>query len=718
MFMVADLLCYEGESSRTIRIIWLATNGHAFVIDVNDTKALPEAVELSLLLDDVKQERARLLKEDPFVVVAAEGTFSDARVSRREKAWAAIEPLLDQKPDIFVPQRRGQLVKAREAAGFGSRVVIYDYLRLFWQRGMNKNALLADFENCGGPGKTRESTSDKKRGRPKVYGDLDGVNITKEIRQTFQLSVDRFYATSEKFSKKGAYEYMIKKFFTNKRVDLETGLVVHTPQEEYVATGMPSYDQFIYWVDKDNCTPVVRRKRMGATRYDKDLRGLLGTATAETWGPGSRFQIDATIADVFLVSRLDRRRIIGRPVIYVVIDVFSRMIVGLYVGLEGPSWIGAMMALANTAEDKVAFCKRFGRVITHDEWPCDQLPATLLGDGGEIASELVSALLTNFNIVVETAAPYRADWKGIVERRFRLLPAAYKPFVPGYIDVDYRARGGTDYRFDAVLDIDDFTRVLIECALFFNNEYELTRYDRDRSVAADRVPPIPIDLWEWGRTHRSGALRSFPHDLVKFSLMPVAPATVTELGLRFKGSYYTTPKALEERWFDRARQQGRWEVPVSYDTRDFDRLWVHDPKSSKRYAIASLTDRSRAHKHLTLSEIQQQEQLAKHDSANRRLDQQMAKADFMGNVESIVDKAKAKTELAVDGSTLDVKNIRSNRAQEKASIREAEAFRPGQIASSKPFAEIVQFPSRSPADVVDYSEPSIAELLGDEEAPR
>lgn len=718
MFLVADLLRYEGETSRTIRILWLAPSGHAFTINVHEPKALPEAIELSLLMDDIKHERARLLKEDPFVVLAADDTLSEARVSRRDRAWAAIEPLLYQKPDIFLPNRRARLVKERATAGFGSRVVIYDYLRLYWQRGLTKNSLLADFPNCGKPGETRESKPDKKRGRPKAYGDLDGVNITKELRQTFQLSVDRFYATSERFSKQGAYDRMIKEFFSNKRIDHESGLIVHSPKDEYAATGMPTYDQYLYWVDKDNCAPTLRRKRMGATRYDKDLRGLLGTATAETWGPGSRYQIDATIADVYLVSRLDRRRIIGRPVIYVVIDVFSRMIVGLYVGLEGPSWIGAMMALANTAEDKVAFCKRFGRVITHDEWPCDQLPATLLGDGGEIASSLISALLTNFNIVVETAASYRADWKGIVERRFRLLPAAYKPFVPGYIEVDFRARGGTDYRFDAVLDIDDFTRVLIECALYFNNEYELTKYDKDRSVAADRVPSIPIDLWDWGRTHRSGALRSFPHDLVKFFLMPVAKAKVTELGLRFMGNYYTTSKAVQERWFDRARQQGRWEVPVSYDTRDLDRICVHDPKSASRYAVASLTDRSRAHKHLTLCELQQQEQLAKHDTANRKLDQQMAKADFIGNVENIVANAEAKTASAVDGSALDVKNIRSNRAEERASNRENEAFRLGQSAPSTPSAEIVPFPGRPPLAVDDYSEPGIAELLGDEEQPR
>ena len=77
-------------------------------------------------------------------------------------------------------------------------------------------------------------------------------------------------------------------------------------------------------------------------------------------GPGDRFQIDATSADIYLVSRFNRHRIVGRPTIYVVVDVFSGMIVGLYVGFEYPSWLGAMMALVNAATDKVDWCRQYG----------------------------------------------------------------------------------------------------------------------------------------------------------------------------------------------------------------------------------------------------------------------------------------------------------------------------------------------------------------------
>ena len=74
-------------------------------------------------------------------------------------------------------------------------------------------------------------------------------------------------------------------------------------------------------------------------------------------GPGSLYQIDATKDDIYLVSRTDRNRIIGRPVVYLVQDVFSRLIAGIAVTLEGPSWLGAMLALENTASDKTPFAK-------------------------------------------------------------------------------------------------------------------------------------------------------------------------------------------------------------------------------------------------------------------------------------------------------------------------------------------------------------------------
>ena len=92
------------------------------------------------------------------------------------------------------------------------------------------------------------------------------------------------------------------------------------------------------------------------------------------------------------------------------------MITGIYVGLEGPSWIGAMMALDNMIADKVEYCREYGIEISEEQWPCRHLPEIIIADRGEFEGYNVENLINNLNIKIENTSPYRGDLKGIVER--------------------------------------------------------------------------------------------------------------------------------------------------------------------------------------------------------------------------------------------------------------------------------------------------------------
>ncbi|GAA0752017.1 hypothetical protein [Clostridium sartagoforme] len=122
---------------------------------------------------------------------------------------------------------------------------------------------------------------------------------------------------------------------------------------------IPTYNQFYYWFKKSQDIKKDIILRESTKELNLKYRPLTSNSTMETDGPGTRFQIDATIADIYLVSSLNKKRIIGRPIVYAIIDVFSRLITGIYVGLEGPSWVGAMMALDNMISDKVEFCEQY-----------------------------------------------------------------------------------------------------------------------------------------------------------------------------------------------------------------------------------------------------------------------------------------------------------------------------------------------------------------------
>lgn len=711
MLLKNDLLKYLGPNAHTIRLLWLhPTQPAAFVIDAYEPKALPEFVQLQLLQSDLQSGLSKLLTADPFLSIANDTTMPELRKKRRDKAWAIVADLVADEPNIYYASHRSQRIIECVKGGLATKSTMYAYLRRYWQRGQTPNALLPDYANSGGRGKRRQASTNTKLGRPRKLGNLPGLNVTEDLRKVFRVAVARYYTTQIKFTLRGAYDQMIKDFFCERTVDVETGRVVHKPSANYSISGLPSFGQFNYWLEEDHDRLEIKRERLRPRIYDKDLRGLLGTSTAETWGPGSRYQIDATVADVYLVSRMDRTKIIGRPILYIVIDVFSRMIVGMYVGLEGPSWVGAMMALANTVADKQSFCKANGMQIASEDWPCHHLPAILLGDRGEIEGPTIETLINNFGVAVENAAAYRGDWKGIVEQRFRLIPSKFKPYVPGYIDVDYRARGGKDYRLDAVLDLDQFTRIIIECVLYYNNHHELKRYDKDHELAADGVLAVPIDLWEWGIANRSGSLRHYPEEMVRFSLLPTAEATVTLNGIRLLGSFYTCARTLEERWFDRARQSGTWKVKVSYDPRDLDEIYLHVPHATLQFDICTRTERSRAYQQMSLWEITRQQDFEKHDSAKRQPRQQLAAADLSSNIENIVSEAvKQKSNSSTQSAASRTKNIRVHRAEEKQANRKAETFR---FARSKTLpaksSDVFPFPGRV-AD--DYSEPDITEIL-------
>ncbi|MCO7034779.1 DDE-type integrase/transposase/recombinase, partial [Vibrio paracholerae] len=149
--------------------------------------------------------------------------------------------------------------------------------------------------------------------------------------------------------------------------------------------------------------------------------------------PGSRFEIDATIADIYLVSDSNRSWIVGRPVVYVVVDVFSRLIVGLYIGFENPSYVAAIQALQTAMTDKVALCHQYGIEIEAQDWPAIGLPDAILADRGELLGSQIESLEKSFSVRVENTPPYRGDAKGIVERNFKTIQADFTPFAPGVV---------------------------------------------------------------------------------------------------------------------------------------------------------------------------------------------------------------------------------------------------------------------------------------------
>jgi hypothetical protein len=274
---------------------------------------------------------------------------------------------------------------------------------------------------------------------------------------------------------------------------------------------------------------------------------------------------------------LRRTRIIGRPVIFIVRDVFSRMIVGFYICLEGPNWTGLRMALQSAMMDKVEFCRRFGRVITADEWPCAHRPETIFGDRGpaELLSKHADFLFNSFAIRADNAAPSRPDWKPVVERFFRTMNDKGVHWQPGAVH-GARSRGEPDSRLEAIHTLESFNRLFLEIVLHYNNHTWLEHYNAPEDVLYDEVPLVPIELWKWGVENRGAPRPVASFDDVRRSLTRKYEATVTPDGLHVPGLdlLYTCDRAVEEEWFDLQRGRRRPRVEMGIDDRDVSEAYI------------------------------------------------------------------------------------------------------------------------------------------------
>lgn len=224
--------------------------------------------------------------------------------------------------------------------------------------------------------------------------------LPQEHEKKIASALSKYYYSPKKRSLKTTYEMMLLKYYRN--------------EQRMIVPDHPTYGQFLYYYRKNR--DVVRKliSREGIGEYQKNARPLLGKGDAGITTIGY-FEIDATVADIYVVSRFDRKPI-GRPVLYVAIDIASRMIAGIYVGFE-ESAEAVLACLANAACDKVDFCKEHGISITADMWPSKGLPGTIYTDrGSDFASFRVKELCSTFNMEITTLPPYRPDLKGYAKR--------------------------------------------------------------------------------------------------------------------------------------------------------------------------------------------------------------------------------------------------------------------------------------------------------------
>ncbi|OUN03302.1 hypothetical protein B5G43_15405 [Flavonifractor sp. An92] len=276
--------------------------------------------------------------------------------------------------------------------------------------------------------------------------------------QMIERAIRRYYFGAKRLSLRSAYEMMLLEDYVGPDGRLDSDA--------------PTWSKFrhYYYGHRLHKDPQKIIAREGLTKYQRDHRPAWGSSAGWRTQPGS-YQMDATQADIYLVSRQERSIVVGRPYIYLAVDTATHLIAGVNIGFSCDE-TAVMACIEQATMDKVEYCARYGIEITPEQWPSVGMPTEIITDQGrEFFGPRMSEMCCRYGLEVLTLPPFRPDQKGCVEKSIDLLQKRYKPLLrgKGVIEDDAQERWATDYRMQATLDLDDFTRIVIHSILYLNS---------------------------------------------------------------------------------------------------------------------------------------------------------------------------------------------------------------------------------------------------------
>ncbi|MEG2403674.1 MAG: DDE-type integrase/transposase/recombinase [Oscillospiraceae bacterium] len=601
----------RSDTGLTVRVL-VCGEFTSFVVDCNTCKMpfqLPNEY-----LDTMEQ-----LPTEAYRVLFTDDELSQHQIEQRNKRWKSICELTE---DWFIVNKseRNQALKEMSVKYLVHAKTLQNYLWRYWV-GQSKNALIPQI-----------ALAEQKM----------TVKTLNQTQKNMRWALNKFYYTTKKQTLRTAYELLLKEKYCDAHGTL---------QEPY-----PSFWQFRYFFNcnRDPANEIISRE--GIKKYQRNFRSFTGDVRKMAPEIGS-YMTDATVADIYIVSRFSRK-VIGRPIIYTMVDVHSNMVTGLYVGLEGGK-NAVRLLMANAVMDKVSYCANFGIQIDNSQWPAKGMPKRILTDRGrEFLGEVMENLCEDFGTEIINLPAYRPDLKGPVEKMFDQLQNDYKPFLKGkgVIEDDFQERGAHDYRKDSTLDLQQFTEIVIRCVLYRNN-CVMPNYPRTADQILGEIPAIPNQLWAFSEERAECDVRFVDAERLSKALMSRAIGAITQRGLEIFGVRYQN-EMLKKR-FVRAGIKGREKVDVAYNPDDLTTVWLYE--NMEYIPVEIVQEQYRGRSLAELTQMYKQEKRINTDLQKVQLQERISLID---EIQSIAQQAQPTAPQSIG---LISKNVKKHRAAEQHS---------------------------------------------------
>lgn len=443
-----------------------------------------------------------------------------------------------------------------------------------------------------------------------------------QVQATYIKAIKRFHFSAKKPTLKETYVFMLSAYYTD--------------ADGQLRPGYPSWDSFrmFYYRKQFNKRPQAEIARNGLTNYQRNLRPLHGAQSVWQEAVGV-FQMDATIADIYLVEEYDRKEVMGRPNVYLAVDTASQLIAGVYVGMEQGEQ-SVLSCLVNAARDKVSFCREYGINISPEQWPNMGLPKRILIDRGwEFSGGRMDELCIRFGMEVERLPPFRPDCKGMVEKSFDLLQSQYKSILrgKGVIEPDVQERWAVDYRTQARLTLKEFTAVLLQCVVYLNSARVLENLSPDQLQAE----PTAVGLWQWCLQNGYSDMLAVSEEELRLLGLPRSEGRLTRTGLVFRGLRYLNFD-YDDACFAAGKYGGKT-VPLAYDEHSISQVFLI---SGQEFVPFELAPTHQRYGEMDFAEYVALRQKTARQKSRFKDNELHAKLILQKNIRKIVKKDKTK----------------------------------------------------------------------------
>ena len=302
----------------------------------------------------------------------------------------------------------------------------------------------------------------------------------------------------------------------------------------------PTYRQFAYYFNKHLSKQEIDLIKTSALEQKNNKRILESDSLYGVLGPGDMVEIDACEADISLVSAINPSQTIGRPIVYFMIDVYSRVILAMSVSFDNNSMLGLTNLFLNLADDKQKYCEHYGITYTNkDIWPSNIIPNKVRVDrGAEFRSKQFEKICKDLDMERILVLPGCGSLKGVVEQSFRQLHTKQNIHLEKHGLIE--KRHDSKHHETATLNIEEYTKMVIGFVLT-HNQHCLTTYPVTKEMIAEKIEPVPALLWKYGVKNKCTPRPIVSMEQYLFNLMTPINAKVGRRGISYKDLYYINP---------------------------------------------------------------------------------------------------------------------------------------------------------------------------------